>query len=163
MAKHPEHEEKNTTPDSTRSSDSRAEGDSTGPSKAALMRLRLKRIASYAMLGFAPGMAVLALVIAISGNQSSQMQLGNASAKVDSLSTSLSESKSEIDKLKAAMAQEKTMHENRVAKIIQDVTQLQVLMQVFPTLEEELHQAASAIPPVANAAAVPAKSRTDRQ
>lgn len=160
MSKHPEHEEKHVASDSRKSSDSKAADSNTTPSEAALMRLKLRLIANYAMRGFAPAVAVLALVIAvvaIADNKSSQAQLAKAAARIDSLSENLSSSRSELEKLKAAIAQEKTMQEERVTKIIQGVTQLQVITHISPTLEEELHQPARvsvATPPAANTAAL---------
>jgi len=179
MDRHPEHEEKSVASDRGKSSDSKAEDDSTPPSKAELVRLKLKLIANYAMRGFAPVVAVLALaiaMIAVTGNESSQALLSKVAARIDSMSASLSASKGELRKLKAATAQEKAMQEEerkkqdeRVTKIIQNVTQLQEKMRIFPTLEEQLYQPASAsdvtssavmpsavMPSVASAVAAPA-------
>lgn len=166
MVKFAEREEKNTAHDSRKSSDTNKEtdGDLT-LSKAAFLRLKLKRIASHAMLWFAPATAVLALVfavVAVTGSQSSEAQLSAASARIDSLNASLSVSKSELDKLKAALAQEKILQEDRMTKIIQNVNQLQVVMHISPTLEEELHQPPSATPPAASAATTPEKNHTDK-
>lgn len=154
MTSHPEHEEKNEAPESGKSSDRKAADDSKTPSKADLVRLKLKLFAGYAVRGFAPVAAVLALaiaVIAFVGNQSSQALISKAAARIDSMNASLSASKSELEKLKATIKQEKAMQEEerkkqdeRVTKIIQNVTKLQVKMKIFPTLEEQFVQPASA-------------------
>jgi len=166
VASHPEHEGKSAAPDSGKSSDSKAADDSIHTSKAELVRSKLKLIANYAMRGFAPVVAVLALVIAVIaviGNQSSKAQIGKDAARIDKMSASLLASKGELEKLKAAMAKEKAMQEEerkkqneRVTKIIQNATQLQVKMKITPTLEEQLLQAAiasAATPSVASAVA----------
>jgi len=163
MDKHPGHEEKHATPDSRKSSDNDAD-DSAKPSKADLARLKLRLIAHYAMLGFAPAVAVLALIIAVTavtGKQSGQEQISKADAKIDSLNASLSASVNELEKLKAAIAQGKTIQEDRTTKIIQSVTQLQLIVHVSPTLEDELRQSAQA--PVASTAAAPAAEAADKK
>ena len=165
MTTHSEHEEKNVVSDSHKSSDSKAAGDNTSSSKANLIRLKLKRIISYAILGFAPVVAVLALiiaVIAVTGNQprqTSQPQLSKAVAEIDGMNASLAASKDELEKLKAAMAHEKTVQEERMTIIIRNITELQVIMHISPTLDEELHQPAKAPAPtssVTGAASSPA-------
>ncbi len=158
MAKHPEHEEKNVLSEGRKSSDNKADDDGTNPSKATIARLKLKLITKHAIRGFAPVAAVLALIIAVvssAGNRSSQEQLSKAAARLDGVSASLSATRGELEKLKAATAQEKAMQEERVTKIIQSVNQLQLIMHVSPTLEEELLQSArtpAASPSAASAA-----------
>ncbi len=167
MANHPEHEEKSVASDSRKPSDGEASDDSAPSSKAGRMSLIVK----YAMHGFAPVLAVLALIIAaiaFTGNQSSQAQLSNAVAKIDSINSSLSASKGEVEKLKTALVQEKAQQEEerkkldaqdeQATKIILNVTHMQIKMKITPTLEEQLIQpaSASAVNPSVVSAATPA-------
>lgn len=166
MAEQPESEEKSAALDSGKSPDSKAADDSPPPSEAGSVRLKLKRIANYAMHGFAPVVAILALVLAwvvFTGNQSGRAQINKADARIESLNASLLASQGELEKLKAAMAQEKAMQEEvhkkqgeRTAKIIQGVTQLQIKMKIPPTLEERVDQPASASAVVPSAAHITA-------
>ena len=164
MTQPPEHEEKNTAPDSSRKSDSRpaddgraakdskAAKDSPASSKISVLPLKLKLIADYAMRG-SPVLAVLALifaVVAVVSNLSSQAQLSMTSSKLESVNASLSASKVELEKLKATITQDKTMQEEErkkqnevVSEIIRNVTNLQIKMKVYPTLEEQLVQPTS--------------------
>ena len=174
MAKHPEQEAAIVSPDSPKSSDGKDTGDSTPPSKVGA---KLKLIANYAMRGFAPVVAILALIIAVlafTGNKSSQVQLSNVVVKIDSINASLSASKGELEKLKAAMAQVKIMQEDerkqqdeknnhqdeQALKIIQNVSKMQVKMRISPTLEDQLRQpviasAVGAVPATVAPAAAP--------
>lgn len=130
---------------------------------------KMKLAAHYAMLGFAPVVAMLALIVAVmavSGNRSSQEQLGKAVAATDSLKTSLDAAKSELERLRFSMAHEKNRQdeerlrqEELEAKIIQNINQLQVKAKISPTLEMQLQQPASApaaAPAAASAVAAPA-------
>lgn len=159
MDMNPEHDDKSARHESGRHSDRRsAEEEIPPPSKADLVRQKLKLIGGYALDGFAPVVAALALIIAVYSNQTSQEQLNKTSAKIDSMSAGLPAPKAELEKLKAAVALEKTLQETerkkqeeQLAKIIQHISQLQLKMKISPTLEEQLHQPASA--PVAAPAA----------
>jgi len=143
---------------------------------------RLKTIARYAMLAFAPVLSVVALVvavIAITGNQSQsdRSHLSELTTRVDGLYASLSEAKGELDNLKFAMARDKAMRgderkksDELDAKIIQNVTRLQTKSKVAPTLEDQLREPVStpaAIPAVTSAAsapvAAPAPVMTDKK
>ncbi|TAJ78122.1 MAG: hypothetical protein EPO42_08560 [Gallionellaceae bacterium] len=156
MTTHQEHEVKAPT------SDKRNADDSAAPPKAELMRARLKLIGNYAMLAFAPVVAVVALVIAVlavNGSQSGREQLDKANARIDSLNSGLSASRGELEKFKAAVSKENSLRnediakrDERMAKIVQNITPLQTKLKISPTLEEQLRQAASA---VAAASAVP--------
>lgn len=160
----PDHKERNVAQDGKKSLDGKAADDSTSPSKA----IFLKRIVNYAILGFAPVVAILALVIAVIAvtgnqpgqtNQASQTQFSKAATEIDGMSASLSASKDELERLKAAMAHEKTRQEERMTIIIRNITELQVIMHISPTLDEELHQPAKASAPtssVTSAATAPA-------
>lgn len=172
MSKHPEHEDKGAARDSKKPSDGNADADNTAPSKMELIRIKLKVIAHYAMLGFAPAVSAIALilaVIAIVGNKSVRTELTQGAPKFENISTSLSTSKGELEKVRTAMekqdnlqAEERKKLDVQMEKIIQNISQLQMKMKIAPTLEEQLRQPASApaaasITPVsAVAAAAPA-------
>lgn len=148
-----------------------AEADDGAPSKAELARARLKVIARYAMIAFAPVVSVVALtvgVIAVLNNQSQaeRTQLAELAARVDSLNASLAGSRAEVDALKFAVTRDKALHAEERKKldeqeemIVQSVTRLQIKLKVTPTLEMQLQQAASApvaVGAVSAPAAVPA-------
>ena len=114
-----------------------------------LIRVKGKIVINYILDGFAPFVAVAALIVAVMAfneNQSSQLKLSNASVKVDNLNASLTTYKLELEKLKTVMAieAEKQVQKNKVMdeqerQIIRSVSKLQNKMKVSPTLEEELH------------------------
>ncbi|ADE11068.1 hypothetical protein [Sideroxydans lithotrophicus] len=133
-----------------------AEEDDGSPSKADLLRAKLKVVAHYAMIGFAPFVSVVALVvgvIALTSNQSQadRAKLQELTARVDGLNASLSAIRNDLETLKLNSAREKNLHaeerkklDEQDAKIIQSVTHLQVKLKVSPTLETQLREAASA-------------------
>lgn len=138
-------------------------------SNAALFRklasLKLKLVASYVLDGFAPVVAVVAVivaVIAINGNKSGEAQIKQNAATIASLKANLLDSRGELEKIKATMAQEKSRHEEerkkqdeQLAQIIQSVSKLQQKMKIHPTLEEQMQQPAAkliATPPIVTAA-----------
>jgi len=132
--------------------DNEVDEERAPPSPADLVRARLKAIAHYAMLAFAPVLSVAALVIAIvlvtnNQSQSGQAQLGELTSRIDSLNASLSDTKNELESLKFSMGREKSMHsderkkmDERDTKIIQSVTHLQTKLKTAPTLEEQLRE-----------------------
>ncbi len=136
-----------------KTSDSKLADDSAPPSKAVLFRmlvvLKLKLIGRYILYGFAPFVAIIALIVAVmamNNNKASNAQISQNVAAIESLRASLQASKNELGKLKAALAQEKLSQENertkqdeRMTLIIQSVSKLQVKMKVTPTLEEQIH------------------------
>lgn len=157
--------QENTTPENKKPS----EEGGAAPSKTIVMRQKLALLGHYVMLGLAPVIAVVALVIAVlavTENESSQEQLNKTAAKIEGLSASLSASKGEIEKLRAAMAHEKNMQDEqlksqseKVTKIIQNLTPMQVKMRISPTIEEQLRPPVSAVAPAAaSAVAAPATS-----
>jgi len=134
-----------------------------------LVRMKLQLIANYILDGFAPVVAVAALIIAvmaINGNHSGLAQLEMNAASIGSLNSSLAASKAELEKLRTAMAQEKALREQtskkqdeQMAKIVHNVSPMQTKMKISPTLAEQLYQpasAAAATTTVNNASAVPA-------
>lgn len=146
-----------------------AEEDDSPPSKAELARARLKIIARYAMIGFAPVVSSAALiigVIAISNtqSQSDRTKFSELESRIDSLSANLSETKSELENLKFTQSREKTMRgeeykklDAQGAKVIQSVTLLQTKLKVSPTIEEQLRAPASSpLPAPVGAASAPA-------
>lgn len=170
MSKHPEHEDKDAARNSKKPADGKTDDDNTAPSKMELIRIKLKVITHYAMLGFAPAVSAIALilaVIAIVGNKSVQTELTQGAPKFESISTSLSASKGELEKIRAAMEEQNKLQteelkklDEQMEKIIQNVSLLQVKMKISPTLEEQLRQPASApaaasIAPASAVAAVP--------
>jgi hypothetical protein len=153
--------------ESDRGYDTAEEGDSA-LSKADLVRAKLKVVAHYAMIGFAPVVSVAALVVGViamvhSPSQADRAKLKELTAKVDSLSASLSATKSDLETLKLNLAHEKNMHVDERKKqdelderIVQNVTRLQAKLKVSPTLEAQLREAASA--PVAASSVASAAS-----
>ncbi|OIR15349.1 hypothetical protein GALL_36710 [mine drainage metagenome] len=146
-----------------------AEEDDSPPSKADLARARLKIIARYVMIGFAPVVSAAALiigVIAISNtqSQSDRTKFSELESRIDSLNASLSETKGELENLKFTQSREKTMRgeeykklDAQGARVIQSVTLLQTKLKVSPTLEEQLRAPASSpLPAPVGAASAPA-------
>lgn len=144
------------------------EEDSVPASKGDLARAKLKIFARYAMLAFAPVVSIAALAVAMitassHHSPSDGTQLNELTSKIESLSTSLSETKGELDNLKFATAREKSLRaeerkkaDERDTKIVQSLSHLQAKLKVSPSLEEQLRGAASA--PAATFAATSAAS-----
>ncbi|HLP98818.1 MAG TPA: hypothetical protein VK149_10265 [Sideroxyarcus sp.] len=153
MSTHPEHESAHAAPE--------GEDDNQVPSRADLIRQKLKIVAHYALLGFAPVVAVIALVVAVvavTGNRAGRTQFDEMTAKLEEVKVGLAASKNEMENLKIIVARQKAQLEEEqkrqdelIAKIVPNVTKLQVKMKISPTLDEQLHQPASA--PVAVPAA----------
>jgi hypothetical protein len=146
-----------------------AEEDDSPPSKADLARARLKIIARYAMIGFAPVVSATALiigVIAISNtqSQSDRTKFSELESRIDNLNASLSETKSELENLKFTQSREKTMRgeeykklDAQGSKVIQSVTLLQTKLKVSPTLEEQFRAPGSPpLPAPVDAVSAPA-------
>lgn len=151
----------------TESTESKQEPQDEGaPSKADLLSLKLKEIASYIAIGFAPIAAAAALalaVIAIIVTQSAQTQSGDATTKLEKLNASLNANRIELEKLKAELAQSKAMNDEahkqqaeQTEKLVQAISQLQAKLKVSPTLQEQmLHPASAPVVPAASAAPPP--------
>jgi len=165
MSSHPTHEAK---PDSH---EQPGEEAVAAPSKADRMRVMLKVAVRYAVLGLPSALAIAALSVAVmayKNNKSNVGQLSQIQAQIESLNTSLSASKAELEKLKFAAAKEKNLHnellakhEERVTKIIQNITPIQVKLKIRPTLEEQLSlstSAPAAAAPVAHEPSAAAKT-----
>lgn len=128
-----------------------AEEDTPVPENDAHAKLKL--VAHYAMLGFAPVISIVALGVALfaTGNHSDRAQISELNSRVEKLSASLSASREELENLKFSMSREKSQRsderkkeEERDTKIIQNVTRLQEKLKIVPTLEEQLRAPASA-------------------
>jgi uncharacterized protein YoxC len=169
MSSQQERSTKSSSSESKRPTDSHATEEIVESPKASLMKQKLTVVGHYVMLGLAPVISICALVIAVyavTGNQSGEEQLNKSKVKIDNLNTTLLATKSELEKLKAVIAQTNGLEEDvnkkqdeRVTKIIQNITPLQMKLKIFPTLEEQLRQAAiaSAVAP-AVASGVPVAS-----
>lgn len=129
-----------------------AEDDNVPPTEFDI-RAKLKHVAHYAMLGFAPVVSMLALGVALfaSGNHSDPAQLDNLKSNIEILNLSLLATRSELDNLKFSVSREKSQQggerkkkEEIDAKIVRNVTRLQEKLKIFPTLEEQLRAAAKA-------------------
>lgn len=167
MVSHHEKGEKSAAPDNKHPSDNHSAEEKTDTPKVSPIRQKLSLIAHYILLGLVPVISVISLAIgvfALTANRSGEEQLSKSVAKIESLNASLSASKAELEKLKASIAQENIAQEeerkkldDKLAKIVQNITPLQVKLKIFPTLEEQLRQAAvaSAVLP-AVASSVPA-------
>lgn len=140
------------------------EEEDSAPSKAGLMRARLGVVGHYALLGLAPLVSVVALIFAVmayTGNQSNRARLDEANSRIDSISAAQSEPKGEMDIFQVSLAREKVLlaeerkkQAEKDARIISNVTHLQVKLKVSPTLEEQLRDDGKV--PIAASAAVSA-------
>jgi hypothetical protein len=110
------------------------------------------------MLGFAPVVAVVAMVVAIfaiMGNQSGHAQISKDATEIGALKETLSASKLELDKLKAmivsasrenALLNEKIKKQDELlTRVVQNVTPIQTKLKISPTLEAQLLGPASAV------------------
>jgi hypothetical protein len=145
--------------------DDRHEKD--GDAVQAAPKSKLKVIGHYILLGLTPVISLAALgvaVFAMMGAHSGESQLSKSAAKVESINASLAATKAELDKLKLSLAHEKSVQENAqeedrkkqeklLAKIVQNITPLQVKLKISPTLEAQLRQegASSAVLPASSA------------
>jgi hypothetical protein len=142
--------------------DSKDEGEEAVASKSDLIRAKLGLIGHYVLLAFAPTVAVVALIFAVmayTGSQSNRARLNETNSRIDNISAIQSEPKGETDIFQVSLAHEKAQSAEerkkqveKDAKIISNVTQLQVKLKVSPTLDEQLKDDAKA-PAVASPAA----------
>ncbi len=142
-------------------SDINTENESPEPSKAGLARARLKLVAHYAMLAFAPVVAILALIVAVTAghDRTDQVQHGEYASRIDSLNAALSDAKGDVESLKVILAREKSIREEERKRtdrqdqqIIQAIDDLQAKLKISPTLSEQLQGAAAPNAPVPAAA-----------
>lgn len=161
MARRPEPEEAAPPPSRKR----RAEEEDEESAQPEAPHSRLKPILHYAMLGFAPFVSVLALILAalaLGKVHTMQALLDTTNASLNQANAALSISQLQLKKLESAEVPEKAAHEaaekkqdELTAKIIQNLTPLQTKLKIHPTLEEQLNPPASAVP-AAPVAAAPA-------
>ena len=130
-------------------------------------REKLKLVAHYAMLGFAPVVSIVALGVALfaTGNHSDRAQISELNSRIEKLNASLSAPREEMENLKFSMTREKSQRaderkkdEEREVKIVQSITRLQEKLKVVPTLVEQLRVASvthAESAPVAGAATAP--------
>jgi septal ring factor EnvC (AmiA/AmiB activator) len=99
-----------------------------------------------------------------------QAQLDTTNASLNQANAALSISQLQLKRLEAAAVPEKAAHDaaekkqdELTAKIIQNLTPLQIKLKIHPTLEEQLNPPASAVPaaPVAAAAPAPAAQKPE--
>lgn len=123
------------------------------PDAGQQFRAKLKVVAHYALLS-SPVLALLALVLASAAivlGRSAPQQADDSSARIESLSAGLTETKNELESLKFTLARERSQRaeerkraEEREAAIVQHVSRLQTKLKVAPTLEEQLKAASRA-------------------
>lgn len=128
------------------------------PAAGPQFRAKLKVVAHYALLA-SPLIGLLGIILAVTA-----LVLGRAAppddsrARIESLSSSLAETKSELESLKfilarerAARADERKEDDARSNKVVKHVSDLEKRQKISPTLEEALQQApaAPAAPPAA--------------
>jgi hypothetical protein len=135
--------------------------------QADLLSLRLKLFAGLALRVATPALSLLALVLAIISlsHQSELAQLDQAMLRIESMNASLSEARSTLENLATSMAHEKIMQDEArqqqdelMARVVQNLSQLQAKLKIAPTLDEQLHPAASA--PLASTSVVPATAQS---
>lgn len=160
-------------------SDINTEDDSPEPSKAGLVRAKLKLVAHYAMLGFVPAISVLALIVALIANHHRPEQTQNSeyAVRIDSLNSALSDTKEELETVKVSIARERSMREEERKKMdgqaklmVRAISDLQVKSKISPTLAEQLQNTAAGSAAIAAdivavpvSAVVPVQKEADRQ
>ncbi|MBI5007949.1 MAG: hypothetical protein HZB95_12600 [Nitrosomonadales bacterium] len=143
------------------------ETDEEAPAAPSRMGGILKLALHYTILGFAPVVAVAALIIAVVAvNRAPAVpaQTVEATARIESLSASLLETRNELESIKLTLARERSARaeehrkaEEREAMIVRHVTQLQARLKVSPVLEEQLKEAADIPAPAHGAPAAAAE------
>jgi hypothetical protein len=160
------HEEKNAS--HSQPADAKSDDSVAAPAKADRMRMMLKVVARYTVLSLAPLIAIAALAIAIvafKSNRANLTQMTQSTEKIEALNAALLATKSDLDSLKLSALKTKSIQsealaqqDERITKIIQNITPMQVKMKISPTLAQQLSQPASAVsatPPVVSAPPAP--------
>jgi hypothetical protein len=127
------------------------------PAAGPQFRAKLKVVAHYALLA-SPLIGLLGIILAVTA-----LVLGrftpppdDSRARIESLSSSLAETKSELESLKFILARERAARvderkedDARSSKVVKHVSDLEKRQKISPTLEEALQQApvAPAAPP----------------
>ena len=141
--------------------------DASASSKADLVRAKLKLVAHYALLAFAPVVAILALIVAVIAghDRTDQMQHGEYAARIDSLNAALADANGDVESLKVILAREKSIREEERKRtdrqdqlILQAIDGLQAKLKISPSLSEQLQAVApnAPIPAAASAISAPA-------
>jgi hypothetical protein len=163
------HQEKSAKPDSDHSAEDREDAGNSAPPKKSLGQ-KLAVVGHYLMLVLVPLVSLGALGLAgyaVMGSHSEEKQLSKSIAKVENLNAgltaSLSATKAELDKLKLAIVHDKSIQDEerkkqdeRLTKVIQNITPIQMKLKIKPTLDDQFRQVAgvSSVTPVV----VPRKS-----
>lgn len=146
MASHPESAENS-------SAENAADASGAKPSKLDVLRVKLKGVTHYLRLGIVPGIAVLGVGLgfwALLQNSANKHRIESDAAVIEELRTTLAMSRKEFEKLKTAVQKEKAAHneklkkyEERIVKIIENLTPIQVKLRISPTLEQQLNPPAA--------------------
>lgn len=134
--------------------DTQSADGAAAPSKANRMRMMLKIVARYTVLGLAPLIAVAALAVAIiafKSNHANIAKMTQNAEKIEALNATLLATKNDLESLKFSALKAKNQQsealatqEERLTKIIQNITPMQIKMRISPTLEQQLSLPASA-------------------
>jgi hypothetical protein len=139
----------------------REEENEPAPAEGVPFRARLKVVAHYALLA-SPVLALLGILLAVIALVIHRpAPPPTDDARIESLSTSLTETKNELESLKFILARERAARSDerkeddaRAARIVRHVSELEKRQKVAPTLEDELQKA-----PVAPASSPAAASQ----
>lgn len=144
--------------DSMESSEAEDEAGVLVTTKTENRRLKIQRIGAYVMDGFAPLVAVIAVIVAViamNDSQSSRAKLIQNAANIETLSANLRATKGELEKLKTIVLQGNAVQnqlqknqEELNKKIIQQLSKLQEKMKISPTLEQQMGQPPSIAAPL---------------
>jgi len=117
-------------------------------------RSKLGAVGHYILLALTPLISLAALGIAVyayMGSHSGEGQLSKTNAKIETLNASMLADKADLEKLKITLAHDKGVQdeerkklEDRLEKVIQNITPMQVKLKISPTLEAQLRQDSSA-------------------
>ncbi len=153
MSSHQEHGDKGTTNDAKHSTEKKDVEENANTNKVSPLREKLNKVGHYALLGLPPVISICALVasvFAINGSQAQLDQLSRTKAQVDTLNSSLLTIKSDLEMLKASTGRDKSMQEEerkkedeKITKVIQNITPIQVKLKIIPNIEDQLRQVTS--------------------
>lgn len=169
MADHQEEEAKSGAADGKKPAAGKASAEGGASSKSQAMQMKLKKVLGYAVMGFAPVVALAALGIAVSvllGNQSARTQLHNDTVAIERLNSALASSKAELERLRVAVAKESAAQSDKfkqqdeeLMKLTQSIIPLQIKLKISPTLGDPVLPAALSEPPSAVVHPVPVKEK----
>lgn len=169
MADHQEEEAKPGASDGKKPVAGKASAEGGASSKSQAMQMKLKKVLGYAVMGFAPVVALTALGIAVSvllGNQSAHTQLHNDAVAIERLNSALAVSKIELERLKVAAAKESAaqneklkQQDGELMKLTQSIIPLQIKLKISPTLGDPVLPASLSEPQPAVVHPVPVKEK----